>query len=272
MIEIFTNDQSLLLHANDRWSEVSPLTGWSSETLAECLEALFEEDFDRYPSTSFAIDMLFVETTPKFVPFTALLSGTPAEIFAQAKTTTAQAAKVKLGSLDFEQAFHVVTKLLGWGMRLRLDFNRQWSLDDACAFANAFPEGAIDYFEEPTCDLTSFCNETNQPIALDESIFSHISWELPNLKSIILKPCLWGSIGDCLELAQLTYQKNKQLVLSNPYKTLIGLKNLLSFAQLIKKPLQPIGLGMLNFPDFSVNINLNEWERIGAVSPEPAIR
>ena len=272
MIEVFTDDTSILLHCDDRWSEITPLPGWNHETIAECLNALFTEDFDRHPSVAFAIDCLFIDCEPPIAPFAALFSGTPDDILAQAQQATTRHAKVKVGSLSLQDTLDTVIPLLNQGFSLRLDFNQQWTLSDALSLSQAFPENTFDYFEEPTTELAAFAAETLQPIALDESMLDGISWDLPHLKALVLKPSVWGNIGDCLELAQIAYQKNKQIVLSNAFRTKVGLSNLLTFSGLLKRPLAPLGLGTLSFPDYHVDIDLKTWERIGAVSLEPALR
>lgn len=271
MIEVFTDDTSLLLHCNDRWSEISPLPGWNQETIASCLDALFSENFDRYPSVAFAIDSLFIDCQVPIAPFAALLTGSPADILTQADQAKTRIAKVKVGSLSLKETLDIVVQLLNLGFHLRLDFNRQWSLDDALAISHAFPENTFDYFEEPTADLDTFAKKTIQPIALDESLLVNIPWDLPRLKALVLKPSAWGSIGDCLELAQKAYQHKLQIVLSNAFRTKVGLSNILTFSGLLKRPLAPLGLGTLAFPDYHLDIDLNTWERIGAVSLEPTL-
>ena len=87
------------------------------------------------------------------------------------------------------------------------------------------------------------------------------------MSTIVLKPPQWGGVGDCLEIAQKAYTSGKQIVLSNTFKTRIGLQSLLHFAKLLKEPLTPLGLGFLALPEEKLNL-----ERIGVVSFEPALK
>ncbi len=269
MIEVFIQDKSLLLHADDTdcWSEITPLPGWSVETIEDVLAAVFEEDFDRYPSVAFATEMLYCENEPAIIPYAILLSGTPEQILNDAKEAVSHLAKVKVGHLDLNETIDLCQKLFDMGFKLRLDFNQEWSVSDALALSHHFPKNRFEYFEEPTKELEIFCELTTQRLAVDETIYTCDFWHLPNISSIILKPPQWGGVGDCLEIAQRAHRQGKQIVLSNTFKTRVGLQSLLHFAKLLKEPIAPIGLGFLELPDEKPNL-----ERIGVVSFEPAIK
>lgn len=262
MIEVYIQDRSLLLHSSDtgNWSEITPLPGWSEETLEDAMSAIFEEDFDRYPSVTFGMEMLYCENDPAIVPYAILLDGSPAHILRLAQTASNKIAKVKVGHLGLDETLVICTGLLEMGFKLRLDFNQQWSLDDALNFSYSFPPGTFEYLEEPTKEIEDFCKNTTQKVALDETIYTHHFWHLPNVSAIILKPPQWGGVGDCLELAQKTHMQNKQLVLSNTFKTRIGVQSLFHFAKLLRKPLAPLGLGSLTLPEDHATM-----EKIGVV-------
>ena len=269
MIEIFSCENSLLLHADDtdRWSEICLIPGWNTETIEEVLKALFEEDFDRYTCTSFATEMLYCEYTSHILPFAILLSGTIDDILQQAQNTPSRLAKVKVANFSLTETIFLCEKLFEMGFSLRLDFNQSWSLDDSLNLSHSFKPNTFDYFEEPTLDLKAFCKKTTQAVALDENLHSQAFWKLPQVKTIVLKPPFWGGVGDCLEISQKADKMGKELVLSNTFNTCLGIQSLMDFAGLLKKPLAPFGLGKLEFP-----ITLQPMERVGALSFEPALK
>lgn len=281
MIEVFCYElphrKGVLLRCDttDNWSEISPLPGYSKETLEDVLAAVFDRDFDRYPSVAFGIDMLLADITPQSMPCATLLMGPPTHI-------TNPLMKIKMKGHSFEQALQFLPPLIDQGYQLRLDFNQSWTLEDALKLSHAFDPNTFEYFEEPTKELAKFCEKTTQPVAVDESLLQSVNiWDLPNIATIVLKPTLFGSVGDCLKLAQTAKQTGKQIVLSSSYETGVGLTNLIKLAHLLPKPIAPLGIGTYQLPDvlqtplyFSdgmchpspLIINSQYLERLGVVS------
>jgi O-succinylbenzoate synthase len=117
--------------------------------------------------------------------------------------------------------------------RLRLDFNRAWSLDQALRFAKHFSPNDFEYLEEPVntfADLVRFSTLTQFPIAADESLRQGSYLEIPTLKATIVKPTLMGTIP--------TLPPHLSLVLSSSYESSLGI---LQIARLANSPI-PQGL------------------------------
>ena len=258
----------------DNWSEISPLPGFSKESLPEALAALFDHDFDRYPSVAFGVEMLYVDIEPKPVPYANL------------NDTSGSVVKLKMGHLSLNDALQSLPPLIDRGIKLRLDFNRKWSLQDCLKLSESFPAGAFEYLEEPTPNLETFAKLTHHPIALDETLRlfpPSTCIDLPSISTFVIKPTLQGSVGDCLELAQMATRAGKNIVMSSSHESGVGLLNIIKFAQLLSK-IQPLGIDTYKTPDvlkkplrfedgicYPAQLELNEktLERLGVVSFEP---
>ena len=110
-----------------------------------------------------------------------------------------------------DEAIEITWKVrdtVGDRVRLRLDANRAWSLDQAVKFGKAVFTCDIDYIEEPTADpanLGVFFSECGMPVALDETLSDSpikALEELRGIKAIILKPTFLGGLQRAYDLAQ----------------------------------------------------------------------
>ncbi|MCP5492756.1 MAG: hypothetical protein H7A40_06935 [Chlamydiales bacterium] len=280
MIEVYTFElphrRGILLRTDetDNWSEISPLPGFSKESTGQALEALFDHDFDRYPSVAFGVEMLYVDLEPNPVPYTYL------------NDTSGSIVKLKMGHLSLKEALKVLPPLLDQGIKLRLDFNRKWSLADCLKLSESFPAGSFEYLEEPTRNLETFAKLTHHPIALDESLRllpPSTFINLPTVSTFVIKPTLQGSVGDCLEIAQMATRAGKNIVMSSSHESGVGLINIIKFAHLLPK-IHPLGIDTYKTPDVlkkplrfedgicypsPLELNTKSLERIGVVSFEP---
>ncbi len=106
--------------------------------------------------------------------------------------------KVKLGGGDGDLARVTAIAALP-GVRLRLDANRAWPLDEAAERLAAFAGLPIDFIEEPCRDAYRLLDRRLAlPIALDESLGELTENQLaaalrsPGLAALVLKPTLLG--------------------------------------------------------------------------------
>ncbi|OGN64402.1 MAG: hypothetical protein A3E80_03955 [Chlamydiae bacterium RIFCSPHIGHO2_12_FULL_49_9] len=226
--------EGLLLNYNDGWGEIAPLPGFSKETLQDALDETLSLLHDlpsarpKLPSVRFGVESALkpFPSKPIRLPLCAL---TPREGF----TTL----KLKLGSLSLARAIDFVKKYLP-SFRLRLDFNRQWSLGQALEFANHFKKEDFEYLEEPVNsfhDLIEFSRQTQFPIGADESILSDPWQTIPSLKAAVVKPTLLGSIPKI--------PPKIDLVLSSSMESGVGL---ISIARLASNKV-PVGLDTYSF-------------------------
>lgn len=252
------------------WGEVSPLPGWSQESLEDCLRQLSEyrseilhtdwtistlleqlQTFNFFPSFLFGLESaLFSLLSPLSnykAPVSALLMGPYEEILKQAEIRQKEgyvSAKVKVSNLTFEEAFHVINQLKE-RFHLRIDVNRAWKTKDSLQFFSRFPLDSFDYVEEPfqnPQDLHLFPH----PLAIDESFPKDLPLEkldlLPTLKNLVYKPTLQGGILGFLPLYKFALKKNISIVLSSSFESAVGLTHIASMAHRFSL-LSPIGIG-----------------------------
>jgi o-succinylbenzoate synthase len=87
-----------------------------------------------------------------------------------------------------------VKKFVG-KIRLRLDCNRSWTLDQALAFTRHFSPQDFDYLEDPVQtfpELVRFSELTGFPVAVDEPVLKFPCHEIPTLKAAVIKPSVVG--------------------------------------------------------------------------------
>lgn len=256
------------------WGEIAPLPKWSKETLEDCLEQLNQKQHEMittdwnadtcfeklaklelFPAVSFGLESallsILMPLPEHTISTTALLMGSPQEIFKQAKLRHEEGftlAKLKVSSLTFEEAAYVIRRLKN-KFRLRIDVNQAWDTRDSIQFFSQFPLGTFDYVEEPfqnPNDLAYF----SHPLAVDESFQQGLSLTrleaLPNLKALIYKPTIQGGMLKCLPLHEWAVKRGISLVLSSSFETDLGLAHIASMAHRLSIT-APVGLGTYHY-------------------------
>ncbi|MCL6269439.1 o-succinylbenzoate synthase [Sansalvadorimonas sp. 2012CJ34-2] len=254
------------------YGDCAPLPGFSCETLdiaqrqlidyarwlavsPGCLETVQQQGMiataGKYSSSvAFAVEsaasqLLHSDYHTLDLPPCALLSGSNEEIVGQTQALDVNSSltriKIKVARQSVAQdieLFQMLDKLLPEQVKIRVDANRGWSWCDAMAFAKAIDPGRIsrmDFIEEPLTDqrlLPDFAEQSNLPIALDESLQGH--YRMPELftglNALVVKPTLAGGVLRCRRLAQLARENNLQLVVSSSYESNIGIDFLTELA------------------------------------------
>ena len=255
---------------NGGWGDIAPLPNWSKETLEESLQQLNQKQHEivkidwaartcldelaklkLLPAVSFGLESALLSIldplSPYIVPTSALLMGSPQEIFEQATLRHKEgftSAKLKVSNLTFEEAAHVIHELKD-KFRLRIDVNRAWNTADSLHFFSQFPLDTFDYVEEPfqnPNDLAQFPH----PLAVDESFPQDLSLAeletFPTLKALIYKPTIQGGMLGCLPLHEWTAERGISLVLSSSFESELGLAHIVSIAHRLSLS-APIGIG-----------------------------
>ncbi|HSX38735.1 MAG TPA: hypothetical protein VLE95_07915 [Chlamydiales bacterium] len=148
---------------NDGWGEIAPLPR-SKETLEDSLQQLHQKQEEiikidwtarsclkelaklrLLPAVSFGLESALFSILKPLSEYTvstsALLMGSPQEIFEQAKLRHEEgyiSAKLKVSNLTFEEAAFVINELKD-KFRLRIDVNRAWKTADSLLFFSQFP-------------------------------------------------------------------------------------------------------------------------------------
>lgn len=244
--------KGILLHLTNQEgktavSEISPLPGFSLETLEDTLKQLKTikqklmttwwtvgvlhhlSNLGLYPSVYFAVETALLELLAPVeeahpVKKYGLLFGSPDEIYARAgeiKNEGIEHVKIKLGHFKPKNAHQIVQKL-SETFRLRIDLNRKWDFEETMRFCGSYPQDFFDYIEEPaTCpeDLLKF----TYPYAIDETLrdikdlapFTKMS----NLKAFILKPTMTYPITPYLNLGP-------EVVLTSSFESPVGIRQI----------------------------------------------
>jgi O-succinylbenzoate synthase len=160
-----------------------------------------------------------------------------------------RALKVKVGSAAVEDdiaSVRAIRKVLDADVALRLDANRQWTWEQAVAFAEGLPSEALAYVEEPLADpgkLVDLRAQTGLPVALDETtreVSPSILQDLPEISAVVLKPTLLGGIRRTLDWFDAARATRTTPVLSASYESGVGLRMLVALAA--AGPDTPVGL------------------------------
>ncbi len=248
--------EGLLLRIGDGWGEIAPLPGFSKETLEEAIDeaqaactalAAGQQSDPTWPSVQFGFDCAQRQwprsppTLPRSYP---LLQGSPADLLRRWREESpsgclGRADPRTVGKLKLKVARHPAREELDLirflkanlpGVRLILDANQGWQPDAALAFCRELDPAHIEYLEEPCSSFAAtaaVARATGIGIALDEILAQGQPWEpVPELRALIIKPTLIGSLHRCTQLVDQARQAGLQVVVSSSYESGLGLGQL----------------------------------------------
>ncbi|CAX60580.1 o-succinylbenzoate synthase [Erwinia billingiae Eb661] len=252
------------------WGEISPLPGFSTESLDDARHATLvwlaawcrgENLADcPLPSVAFGLSCAQAELNgqlPDEGNFNSALLcvGDPDDLFLRLQQQAEPLAKMKVGLYEAVCDGLMVNLLLEAlpALTLRLDANRSWSLEKALTFARYVPEqlrSRIAFLEEPCRDPQEsrhFAAETGIAIAWDESTreAGFQPRAEPHVSAVILKPTLLGSLQKVRAMAQQAQQAGLTVVISSSLESSLGLTQLARIAQGLTPGTTP-GLDTLN--------------------------
>lgn len=238
------------------WGEISPLPGFSPETLPEAQAqvegwlAQWEKDdsapLPEMPSVAFGLSCARAEaedSLPQAADHRAapLCTGDPdALILALAAMPGEKIAKVKVGLYEAVRDGMMVNLLLEAvpELRLRLDANRSWTPLKAQQFAKYVDEvhrSRIDFIEEPCktrAQSREFSRETGIAIAWDESLreadFTFMAEQ--GVAAVVIKPTLTGSLQKVREQIAAARSLGLTAVISSSIESSLGLTQLARIA------------------------------------------
>lgn len=259
--------EGLLLQWEESWGEIAPLPGFSQETLAEaeaeallCLNSLRQGRHlaPQLPSVQFGFDCALRNWPPHLntahAPYLLLL-GTPDEITWSWREWLYEypaRAKLKVARHAMRDELAMIRELCRLAPRLKLilDANGGWTREEAWTFMRHLNVANIDYIEDPCAaleDVRAVASHTGIPVALDELLVQHPDWEpFPQLKALVLKPMLIGSLARCKAQIDRAHQLGLRVIISSCYESQLGNRLL---AQLASEwaPEQAPGLDTLRY-------------------------
>jgi o-succinylbenzoate synthase len=264
--------EGLLLHWGSSWSEIAPLPGFSRETLAEAEQETIEflTAFKQgktipvtYPSVQFGLDCArrswpVLKHTP--LPPYLLLRGTPEDIIWSWKEWLydyPNRVKLKVARYPMRDELAMIRELIRLApkTKLILDANQQWTREEAWTFMSHLDASRIEYIEDPCstyADIRAVASHTGIGVALDEILSTTAPWDFfPQLKGLVLKPTLVGSLGKCQELVKKSKANGVKVVISSSHESQLG-NRLLALLAAEWSPEQAPGLDTLRYFSGSV--------------------
>jgi o-succinylbenzoate synthase len=253
------------------WGEISPLPGFSEESLEAAQVAVVawvsawrdgeDPELPVIPSAAFGLSCALAELRdelPQAADYRAapLCTGDPDELFAVLNAMPGEkVAKVKVGLWEAVRDGMVVNLLLEAipDLKLRLDANRAWTPLKAQQFAkyvNPQYRSRIAFIEEPCRtrdDSRAFSRETGIAIAWDESLreadFTFTAE--PGVAAVVIKPTLTGSLQKVREQIAAAHAQGLTAVISSSIESSLGLTQLARIAAWLTPETMP-GLDTLN--------------------------
>ncbi len=140
--------------------------------------------------------------------------------------------KLKIGRRSFFddlECLKAVKKQVNESLRIRVDVNGKWNIDEAIEYSNALEEFNLEFIEQPVSRLEDFIKlkgKTNIPIAADESIRSikDANSFMENKASdiLILKPMMIGGIIPALKIIEKASKRGIGSVISSSFESVVG--------------------------------------------------
>ena len=152
--------------------------------------------------------------------------------------------KLKIGRSNFEEDFSVIKLIretFGENIKLRIDSNGNWNLEEAIINLRALEQFDIEYAEQPVINLSDYIKlkkKTNIPLAPDESIRS-VKDAKEFIKSgavsyLILKPMMIGGMLPTLEIIKQALTENIIPVITSSFESAVGKTNAVITAATVK--------------------------------------
>jgi len=143
--------------------------------------------------------------------------------------------KIKCGRDDFKEEFACLEGIrteAGSEIKLRIDVNGKWNLNQAIHNLNAMESIQLEYAEQPVSnlnDMKELKKNCRIPIAADESVRSKDdAKKIINEKAadvLILKPMMIGGLLPTLEIIDLAHKNKVDCVVTTSFESAIGRTN-----------------------------------------------
>jgi o-succinylbenzoate synthase len=181
------------------------------------------------------------------------------------------AVKIKVGRDLIEKEISCIKKIRmillenqSNTVKLRIDANGLWSLEEAIYFGKSIGSSLIEYIEDPLSSISEyeqFFKETKMPVGLDEKLLDLIDLDKINeanrkcpdyLKAIIIKPDFAGGFFKTANLVNFARKNGIEPVLSNSFNSSLLVSFIALFAEMLD--IGHIALGLDTLKVFSGNL------------------
>ncbi len=225
-----------------------------SQTLAQLLPSLQDAELDtlldiadnsELPSFAFGLSLLHAKlsgtlrtprTEPAVIPLIYRRQDEDLATLQQRVNELSRdihTVKVKVGQTSMEDEIQLIHHILAIrpDLKLRLDANRAFSLQQAIDFCACLPLEAIDYIEEPCCnneENTKLHSAVGISFALDETLNapSYQFTMQSGLTALVIKPMLLGSLQRLQALISEAESFGVKTVISSSLEASLGITDL----------------------------------------------
>ncbi len=250
---------------NSGWGDISPLPGFSAESLteAQARAEVFAGEIRESPLGTLDLNAVKIPPSVRFGFELALYNLNAATRKQSPKETSAiaccglighqgnqrihiahslvdsdyRAIKLKVGRQSLEEDLNLVHTICGKypAVEVRVDANRSWSIKTAKKFVRATQNLRIDYLEEPLkdkTDLMELARNCNIPLALDETLRERDAEKYLKFADVrVLKPTLAGGIYTTLAHIEQAIRENARCIISSSYESGVGILGLIELAR-----------------------------------------
>ena len=272
---------NFLLPETQRWIEVSPLPGFSRETIQTCiaqLQAIFARkpslsigellraikasSTDLCSSVSYSLSQLAEPAIGLEVDVDVSIKSWPRVkicplVLNEDKIPNAPVVKMKVGRDTLRNDIERINTVLAGSEftgQLRLDANQQWAQEDIETLCKAVDCTRIQWLEDPIANTDAYKNWPSYsaiPLALDESLYQqpnpHSNFPIVGLpvRALILKPTILGQ-GRFWHYVHEAKKYNVQTVISSSFEGPVGMTSLHDLANKLS-PEEYHGLDTLKY-------------------------
>ncbi|MDA3873007.1 MAG: hypothetical protein PF795_03500, partial [Kiritimatiellae bacterium] len=235
--EEWTHRSGVLIHNTETsgWGDAAPMPGYSSETVEQVLLVLEKGEAERsmFPSLRFALECTAVpfHGPERDVQVNALwIPGRePLDVLCRRLADwESPVVKIKPGAEPDVRSIRALLQARP-DAKLRLDGNRQWTVEVLRSVVESLPRDSLDYVEEPLIDPDDYPRlgtSVDCPVALDESLLlpeGKALAENPLVTALVLKPTLLGNAKDRAYWINLAGRRGCHVTWSSSFESGVGL-------------------------------------------------
>ena len=245
-----------LLQGDAGWAEWSPLPSWSREENAAAYRGALEAAEHPFPEPTVSlveINTMIPRVAPRLAARMAALSG-------------CATVKVKVGDPDGEARVRAVREAVGPDVRIRVDANGSWSVDEALGALGRLAAWEIELVEDPVSglrELAALRRRSPVPVAAEMAIrCMEDVVEMRRLDAadvLVVKPQRIGGIAAALHAAELA--AGVPGVVSSALETSVGLAACLAVAAALPGSRYAHGIGTA--PLLAEDVTANPLRPVG---------
>lgn len=207
-----------------------------------CLNYAVEQTFHQFDHkfTNFKESRILVNALVGMIPINQIREKIAGIIDSGYRTV-----KIKIGRDNFKDDLIFLKEVENVSqnrLKIRLDVNGKWTMEEAEKNLNELIKFNIEYVEQPVInrgDLIELSEKSSIPIAADESIRSvndaKFLMENSPIKYFVLKPSLMGSFSEMIELINIIEKAGRNVIISSVFESVIGKSGLVYLASLTRK-------------------------------------